>query len=158
MAANKAQQDSAGKGKTLSWRTHPAAERPGQGILLIGIIIFCTWLFWDTFGQFYGIFCLIVLVISMAPFFLPTRYELDDEGIEITSLFLVRHFRPWGDYRSFYSDKIGAQLSPFAKPSRLAVFRGNFIRFGRENREEVIVFLNEHIRRTRGREEAADEA
>jgi hypothetical protein len=142
----------------LSWRVHPAAERPAHGALLIGIIAICTWIFWSGFGPYYGVFCLAVLLVSMAPFFLPTSYSLDDEGVEITSLLIVRHFRPWTDFRSFYADKTGVQLSPFQKPSRLAVFRGNFMRFSPENREQVKAFLDEHIKQRRIAEKTGIEA
>ena len=158
MAENDFQSNGVGTGETLRWKVHPVAERPGHGALLIGIIGFCTYLFWSGFGQFYGIFALVVLVAAMAPFFLPTVYKLDEEGIEITSLFVVRHFRPWGEYRNFYTHNVGVHLSTFSKPSRMDAFRGNFIRFTPGNREQVIAFLDEHIKRTRRRERAEDEA
>jgi hypothetical protein len=158
MAGNEPQLDAGDGTESLAWRIHPVVERPLQGAMLIGIMAFCTWVFWSGYGPYYGIFCLAVLVFSMLPFFLPTSYELDGEGVEITSLFFVRHFRPWSDFRSFYSDKVGVQLSPFAKPSRLAVFRGNFVRFSVDNRDRVIAFLDEHIRQKRIRERTDDEA
>lgn len=156
MVRNEPQQNMGDGTEPFSWRIHPVTERPIQGVLLIGIITFCSWMFWSSFGQFYGIFSLAVLALSMLPFFLPTVYEFDEEGVEITSLFFVRHFRPWSDFRSYYADKVGAQLSPFARPSRLAVFRGNFIRFGADNRDRVIAFLDEHIRQKRIREKTDD--
>ena len=158
MVEEETQPDELEPGGILRWRIHPAAEHPIQGLLLIGIIGFCTWLFWSGYGQFYGIFCLAVLLVAMAPYFLPTSYEMDEEGVTITSLFLVRHFRPWSDFRSYHSDNVGAQLSPFSKPSRLAAFRGNFIRFTLGNRKEVIAFLDEYIRRERLREKTGHDA
>ncbi len=142
----------------LSWRVHPVAEHPVHGILLLGIIALCTWIFWSGFGSFYGIFCLVVLLFATAPFFLPTNYVLDGEGVEITSLFIIRHFRPWTDFQSFYSDETGVQLSPFRKPSRLAVFRGNFLRFAPDNRERVKAYLDERIKRRKPGEKTGDEA
>jgi hypothetical protein len=158
MAENGSQLDDGGNGKTISWRVHPIVERPGQGVLLIGIIIICTWAFWKGFGQFFGILSLVVLVLSMAPFFLPTSYRLDEDGIEITSLFFIRHFRPWSGFRNFYTHNVGVHLSTFIKPSRLDAFRGSFIRFAPGNRRQVIAFLNEHIKRTRRPEETDDKA
>lgn len=157
MSEDDIQSDDEVAGKEFSWTVHPVAERPWQGVLLIGIIGFCTWLFWSGFGQFYGIFCLVVLLLAMAQFFIPTRYDLDEEGIEITSFFVVRHFRPWSDYRNFYDHKIGAHLTTFRRPSRLDAFRGNFIRFAPGNRKQVLAYLDEYIKRRIQREEAEDE-
>jgi hypothetical protein len=158
MAENGSQSDGEGAGKSLRWRIHPVVERPGQGVLLIGIIGLCSWVFWVWFGQFYGIFSLVVLGLSMASFFLPTTYELDEEGIEIISLLVVRHFRPWSEFRNFYVHDVGVHLSTFSKPSRLDAFRGNFIRFTPSNREQVVAFLNEHIERQKRLERPEDEA
>ena len=142
----------------MGWMVHPMVEHPFQGALLIGIITFFTWAIWAGFGRFYGILTLVVLALSMGPFFLPTSYELDGEGIEITSLFVIRHYRPWRDFRNFYVHDVGVHLSTFAKPSRLDAFRGSFIRFAPGNRKQVIAFLNEHIKRTRGPQETDDKA
>jgi len=157
MVGNETQPDEVEDTETLSWRIHPVAERPFHGVLIIGMIALCTWLFWG-FGEVYGWICLAVLTASVVTFFVPTDYELDEEGIEIVSLFFVRNFRPWEDFRSFYTDKVGVQLSPYSKPSRMAVYRGNFIRFSPDNREKVIALLDEHIKQRRLREKTGDKA
>ena len=89
---------------------------------------------------------LIFLVITMAPFFFPTRYRMDDEGIEIVFLG-VRTFRGWEEYKNFYPHDVGVHLSTFKRPSRLDAFRGNYIRFAPGNRKEVLGFLETHIER-----------
>ena len=157
MVENETQPGEVEDTETLSWRIHPVAERPFHGLLIIGMIVLCTWLF-RGFGEVYGWICLAVLTFSVITYFVPTDYELDEEGVEIISLFFVRNFRVWEEFRSFYSDKVGAQLSPYSKPSRMAVYRGNFIRFSPDNREKVIALLDEHIKQRRLREKIADKA
>ncbi len=52
--------------------------------------------------------------------------------------------REWSHFRSFYPDKNGVLLSPFAKPSRLENFRGVYILFG-ENKDEILDFIRMRI-------------
>jgi cell division protein FtsW (lipid II flippase) len=156
MGENDAQTDGTVSGESLDWKVHPVVERPLQGLLLIGIIIFVTLLFWSGFGQFYGIFCLVVLVLAMSTYFLPTFYSMDDEGIEITSWYFVKRFRPWDELRNFYVYDVGVHLTTFTKPSRLDAFRGSFIRFKPGNKDRVVAFLNEHIKRGKREKEVEE--
>ena len=52
----------------------------------------------------------------------------------------------WSDFRSFYADRNGVLLSPFARPSRLENFRGVYVRFGRSNRDEIRDFIRRKVR------------
>jgi hypothetical protein len=80
---------------------------------------------------------------ALAPYFLPTDYELDEEGAHMR--FLGRKKRvSWEEVRRFDVDKQGIRLSPFRRPSRLDSFRGASLRFCR-NSDEVIAFVRRKL-------------
>ena len=54
--------------------------------------------------------------------------------------------KPWSDFRSFYADRNGVLLSPFARPSRLENFRGVYVRFGDSKRHEILDFIQRKVR------------
>lgn len=85
----------------------------------------------------------VIMLGSLSSFFLPTRYELDDDKVKIRYLLSMRE-RKWGMFRSYYVDKNGVLLSPFERPSRLENFRGLYIRFD-NNQDQVVDFVKSKI-------------
>ena len=81
----------------------------------------------------------VVLVVTSREFFLPTRFTLDDRGATKRFLLFTR-FMPWEKVRRTSPDSRGVLLSPMPFPSRLEVFRGLYLRFGR-SRAEVLSYL-----------------
>ena len=132
---------------SLTWVSHPAADDPFyKPLALISLIVAVSIgasLAFDHAS--FGILALLVLAISMARYFLPTTYHLSQQGLTMRLLGMKRR-RDWGEFRNFYPHAVGVHLSPFARPSRLDPFRGQFLRF-RGNRDEVLEFLARHIRK-----------
>ena len=85
----------------------------------------------------------ILLTFSLRNFFLPIRYTLDADGINVKE-FLYNRQRPWDQCKSFYPDRFGVLVSPFAFRTRLENFRGVYLRFA-ENKEEVLDFCKRKI-------------
>ncbi len=52
--------------------------------------------------------------------------------------------RKWDSFKTYYPDKNGIFLSPFAHKTRLENFRGLYIRL-KENRKEVLDFIKQKI-------------
>lgn len=130
----------------LEWRVHPFTENAWRSVLLI-LIIAAALVGFGSFG-YPGlvILCAVFLVVSMAPYFFPTRYRMTASGIEITFVG-VKSFRGWEEFRNFYPHDMGVHLSTFRKPNALDSFRGSFIRFAPGNRDIVLRFLDARIRR-----------
>lgn len=128
----------------LEWSVWPAKEKPllslGLTVLLIAI--------WVAVGYIYReavwvLLAVILLLGAVAPFFVITRYRLDGEGISMKR-YVTTMKKRWEELRSYYPDKNGVLVSPFAKPSRLENFRGVYLRF-RGNREKVLAVLEQNI-------------
>ena len=128
----------------LEWSVWPAKEKPllslGLTVLLIAI--------WVAVGYIYReavwvLLAVILLLGAVAPFFVITRYRLDEEGVSMKR-YVTTMKKRWEELRSYYPDKNGVLVSPFAKPSRLENFRGVYLRFG-GNREKVLAALEQNI-------------
>lgn len=131
--------------ETLSWTSHPLKKNKRNTVLVIMFLILAPVIvFISTNSLFFLLLSLIILLGSLASFFLPTTYELSQEKIRVKFLINTREIE-WGKYRSFYVDKNGVLLSPFAKPSRLENFRGIYLRF-EQNKDEVVNFIKERIK------------
>lgn len=127
-----------------SWTVHPLCDSWKRSVLLFLFLIavfFAVYFFWRS--VWVTLFSALLLVGSLYRYFVPFRFELYADGLVVTSLF-YRVTKSWSDFRSFYVDRNGVFLSPFAKPSRLENFRGLYVRFG-ANRLEVIDFIKQKI-------------
>lgn len=113
--------------------------------ILIVIFLLAIWfvVYLTTRNPFLVALSVVIMLGSLSSFFLPTRYELDDDKVKIRYLLSMRE-RKWGMFRSYYVDKNGVLLSPFERPSRLENFRGLYIRFD-NNQDQVVDFVKSKI-------------
>ena len=122
-----------------TWIVHPLRERWKRSVLLS---LFLTLVFSGVYWRFnlsVMLLSAIFLIGSLYSYFVPFRYTFYEDEIVVTAL-LYRRVKPWSTFHSFYIDKNGVLLSPFAKPSRLENFRGTYVRFG-TNREGALAFI-----------------
>ncbi|MEP0827256.1 MAG: hypothetical protein HRF51_01930 [bacterium] len=134
-------------GAVLEWVSHPAKRNMKVTVAVsIFLLILIIIVYALTQSVFFTVLAFVILYASLAAFYFPTRYRLDDKGIEIkTTTQTLR--KNWSQYRSFYPDKNGVLLSPFTRPTRLENFRGVYIRFG-NNREDVTSFISRKFTKT----------
>lgn len=128
---------------TIEWVSFPAAEHPRKTILSTIFILGLALTLHLLYGPLYGIFTILILWLSLLPYYSQTTYLLDKDGIVIKKVFYTIR-KNWSQYRSFYPDRNGVLLSPFPVPSRLENFRGLFIRFS-NNRDEAIAFIESRL-------------
>lgn len=91
----------------------------------------------------YGLLALGVLGASLSPYFFPTHYLLDEQGVQIRRLGR-RQQRPWSQFRRADLHPDGIFLSPLPRASRLDGFRGCFLRAPRDP-EAVRRFVHAHV-------------
>ncbi len=134
-------------GPCIEWQVHPAKRRPWVTALVSAFILLVSFLVLvATDSKWFSFFSLVVLFASLAKFFFPTGYRLDEQGVTIkTTTQTLR--KEWNLYRSYYPDKNGVLLSPFPSPSRLENFRGIYLIFDR-NRDEVVAFVERQMKQT----------
>jgi hypothetical protein len=89
----------------------------------------------------------VLLCCSMAPYLLPTYYELTEEGVRVSFLGRTRQ-TPWATIQRVRIDSRGVLLSPLPHPSRLDPFRSTCLRFS-GNADEVLAFVSSKVTATR---------
>ena len=131
---------------SLHWSVHPLWDfdywkSVSLLLVFVGVIIIIKITF-HSLG--YVIVSAILLSIALSKYFFPTKYCFTDNYLLITHCGL-NWKREWTYYKSYFVSKTGIFLSPFEHKSWLENFRGNYILFGRDNKDEVIRFVRAKI-------------
>jgi hypothetical protein len=129
----------------LKWISHPLKKSRKRTAFLI-LALFAIWslVFWATAYSWGFLFLAVVILMgSMSPFFFPTKYELTQDRVKVRFL-AVKKDKAWTEFRSYYPDKNGVFISPFAKPSRIENYRGLYLRY-EGNGKEVLDFVKSKI-------------
>lgn len=128
----------------LEYLCHPLKRNRTVTTLVIMVILICLILtYFVTYSAFMTFLGAVILFGALSGFFFPTRYFFyEDHFIVKTKTQALR--KEWSQYRSYYPDKNGVLLSPFARPTRLENFRGIFIKF-EKNRDEVMEIVKSKI-------------
>lgn len=135
----------------LTWTSFPFVERPLVSFILVIFLILLSFLLWNIAIVnwqapifYYG--GMLLVIGSLLPYFIPTRYFIMEESIIIKYLFL-RIERKYSDFHCFYPDKKGVMLSTFYTPRRLDTFRGQSLRLsaGQGEKEALISILKDKI-------------
>ena len=129
----------------LRWTVHPLVQESwGKTGGLIGIVVGLSVGAAISFsGVAYGLVSFVVLAVSLSRYWVLTRYELDEYGVQIEHLGRRRR-RSWGEFRRIDVLRDGVFLSPFVRASRLDSFRGLFVRCV-ANRDAVVEFTRRHV-------------
>ena len=122
---------------SYSWISHPAKERPLATTLVSAFIVLVLALVYALMKSMLMIVvAIVVLTVALSSFFLPTTYLVDEDRVVIKHVLGVKQ-RRLSAFRSFYADRRGILLSPFLSPSRLENFRGFYLRYSRDNKDDV---------------------
>lgn len=128
----------------LSWVVLPVCDNWRRSALLIAFLIMLIVVVYFASQSIYlTLLSVFFLVGALYKYFVPFRYQFDNQKVTIQS-FRYRFEQDWTNFHSFYIDRNGILLSPFAQPSRLENFRGVYVRFG-NNKGAVINFVKQQI-------------
>jgi hypothetical protein len=129
----------------LRWTAHPARRRPREVALVVAVVATTCGVVLLTFeSALLALLAAVVLCASVAPFLLPTRYTLTDEGIEAARALMTRR-RRFADLRRLEVGRDAALASPLPRPSFLDRRRGIWIWFDGTDRERVVKLLRQRI-------------
>ena len=135
--------------EAIRWTAWPAQRSPLRALLAIGFIALVGWTLAEWLGSpLFALVAMLLLSAQVVGFFVPTRYELDEERVVVRGL-VGRQVKPWSDFHSYYVDPEGVLLSPFVERSRLERFRGVSLQF-HGNRDEVVQFVEDRMGREEG--------
>ncbi|MCD6249377.1 MAG: hypothetical protein J7J98_03470 [candidate division Zixibacteria bacterium] len=134
------------EGELLEWTCHPVKRKPlVSAAVTLFIILVVVAIYMTTYSRMFTLLGLVILLMSLAKFYFPTRFKMSESGVTIKTTTQTL-FKEWGIYRSCYPDKKGILLSPFVEPSRIENFRGLYVMF-EGNADVVTAFVKQRIRR-----------
>jgi len=127
----------------FEWVSQPVKENKWLNIIaVIGILLFIggsvIWI--GILGIPLGV---LIAVLTLHSYFLPTKYTVDEISITVTYMFQKKSY-DWKYFKTYYMDDKGILLSPFASPSRLENFRGLYVRYG-NRKEEIKEIISKRI-------------
>jgi hypothetical protein len=129
----------------LTWTSHPARSRPRDVALVAAVVFLSAWaVMVGLESAFLAGLAAAILVLAVTPFLLPTRYTIDDDGVEAVRAF-GRRRRRWADLRRLDVGPGAALVSPFAHRSWLDRQRGLLILFDGADRDAVIRALRARL-------------
>jgi len=131
--------------ESLQWKSHPARERPLATIFVVIFILIIFYFVYKISDNFLMVvMAFFIFLVALTTFFFPTTYTVDQRKVTIKYLFTVKE-RNITAFRSVYPGQRGVLLSPFLGPTRLENFRGFYLRYGKDNKEEIDRILTELI-------------
>jgi hypothetical protein len=130
----------------LVWAVRPCSRHRLLAVVAVLFILALSLAVQLHFGSpWWGALTLVLLALSILPYYTRTEYRLDEEGVIARGLIGV-YRRSWSEIRAWFAHDDGILLSPLAKPSRLAYTRGIFLRF-HNNRDEVLERVEAYLGR-----------
>jgi hypothetical protein len=134
----------------LRWTAHPARRRPRDMALVVAVVFMTAGAVLASFESvFFTLLAVAIVLVSVGQFLFPTRYRLDDRGIEERRFGLARR-RSWRDLRRLQVGRDAVLVSPFARPSWLDRYRGFFLQLDGADRDAVVGELKWRIERRAG--------
>jgi hypothetical protein len=125
----------------ITWTAHPARRRPQQIALVAAVVLLSAWAVMVTLDSAYlALLAAVLLVLAVAPFWLPTHYRLDDDGVE-ERRWPRRRFRAWRELRRIEIGPGAALVSPFARRHALDRMRGLIVYFDGGPRDRIVAAL-----------------
>ncbi len=115
-------------------------------LLLAGVVLLSSWAVLITLGSpmLAGLGA-VILMISVSPFWLPTHYVIDDDGVEARRAWTTKR-RSWSDLRRAQIGPGAALVSPFARPTWMDRHRGVLLYFdGLARREDAVAAIRARI-------------
>lgn len=112
----------------VEWVALPAKDRKKLIIFIVTLGAFLSFVYYAA-GFYWFIFSLVTLLLSLSPFYTPTRYTVDKRGVIIKRPLYTRKM-DWRKVKRLIIDKNGVFLSPFSAPTRLENFRGVYLIIG----------------------------
>ena len=129
----------------FQWRAHPANDRRASALAALAVILGLSAASYLSFGLPWAAASLVVLVLALNRFFLPSQFVIDAEGI--TARYPLRRQRiRWANLRRFVHDKHGGYLSTRSRRSRFDAYSGMHVLFGpHPQRDTIIQEIESHV-------------
>lgn len=127
------------------WNVRPSDKEPAKkwGVLVGAVAVFALGM--ALFGNvLLGLLGFAMIVASTAEFWLGTSYKLDKGGAGVRCGFSYSEMR-WEEVKRAVITTDGIKLSPLSVTSRMGSFRGVFLKFGDESKQQIADFVRRYL-------------
>jgi hypothetical protein len=115
--SNQAVNDFSGCDGPIEWSVHPSAHQPVKSALTVMVIAMTAGALYRATGVvLYSLIAVLVLGITLAPFFLHTCYRLDENGVTVTRVGRSRTLE-WRSVRTVTAKNNTIYVSPHTENS-----------------------------------------
>lgn len=123
--------------ESIQWRVRLSDNEPYKRWIVLGVAVLAGLVGTFIYGKLLlGLLGSAMILAATAEFWMGTRYRVDAQGASAkTGLSLTKI--AWADVKRAVMTPLGIKLSPLEEVTRLAPFRGVFLRFGREDRVRI---------------------
>ena len=140
--------DGTSMGPVHTWRVHLAARRGafslGVAAILLLVSVGVGWLYR---APVYGLLSAVVLFGSTASYWIPRRYRLYPDRVEIVYGGRWRPVgHPWSRFRACFVNRDALLLSPTGRPDGLARFRGLTLFLPPEH-DAIVAYVRSRVER-----------
>ncbi len=127
------------------WTAHPAKHRPKDLALVVCVVALAAWAVLVSFQSVaWALFSVVVLLIAVGPFLLPTTYTVTEEAL-VSERASTRRSRRFAELRRVDVGPHVALLSPFRERSFLDRYRGMLVLFDGADRDRIVQLLREKV-------------
>ena len=135
----------------LEWESFPFRENPKKSALVVIFLVamfaflwYLTIILWEM--PLFYILGVAFLLFDLLPYFIPTRYVLMENRIQVYYL-TIKIEKNYSDFRCYYPDEKGIMLGTFVRPRWLDRFRGQSLRYSqnKQEKEELLLILEKKI-------------
>ena len=118
----------------MQWSTHPVREHPRRAVAASLAVVVCGLMVATSFktpltGVLTGLGAIVILLLTLNRFFLPSVFAIDASGITARWPMKTRSL-PWSKIARFAHDDEGGFLFTRTHPSRWRADNGIPVRFG----------------------------
>jgi hypothetical protein len=112
----------------VTWIVWKAGSHVWMAVTVLALIALLVGGIHKSLGShFYAGLSAVILFITVLPFYLPTRYTLDEEGVQVQSI-LGNRYKSWLNLKVYFRDgERGILLSPVAQYGILAQTWGIYL-------------------------------
>lgn len=128
----------------LTWSVHLAQESSKRMVIALLSIISTAIAGYAIMGRFGYIAGMLggavgafAIFSSLSDYLFPLRYEITRDHATCKRLMGITQIE-WKNVKRCYLDDLGVKLSPLVRNSKLEAYRGVFLRFGPDNKEQII--------------------
>ncbi|MEN3044492.1 MAG: PH domain-containing protein [Candidatus Hydrothermales bacterium] len=107
----------------MEWKVWLLIENKLRGLLVSLLVLFISFLIFVSYGEFFSLLSLLILVFSLSNFFFPIKYKIDNDKITVEKPFWRREISI-REIKRIEKIKAGIFISPYKKSGILDSFRG----------------------------------